>query len=179
MSLHVAATVTLAMVTLLNLLLTLGVVRRLRGLTPGGAHPTDEPGPVMLADGELVGSFTATATTGEVVDRARLSGLTLVGFFSPGCSACKDKLPDFIQRATAMAGGRERVIATITSREGVGEGMVAALEPVAQVVVEQQENPIFVAFDVRGFPAYCLIDADGRVQASAQDLRALSDLVTT
>lgn len=179
MSLHAAATITLAMVTLLNLLLTLGVVRRLREQAPGGAHPTDEPGPVMLADGELAGSFNTTATTGEVVDRERLSGLTLVGFFSPGCSACKDKLPDFVQRATAMAGGRERVIASITSREGAGEGMVAALEPVAQVVVEQQENPIFVAFEVRGFPAYCLVDAGGRVQASVRDLRALPHLVTT
>lgn len=179
MSLHAAATITLAIVTLLNLLLILGVVRRLREQAPGGSHATDDPGPVMLSDGELVGSFGATATTGEVVDRERLSGLTLVGFFSPGCTACKEKLPDFVRRADTMVGGRERVIATITSREGAGEGMIAALEPVAQVVVEQQENPLFIAFDVRGFPAYCLVDADGRVQASARDLRELPLLVTT
>jgi len=177
-SLHAAVTVTLAAVTLLNLLLILGVVRRLRGQSPEGSHAADEAGPVMLADGEPVGSFAATATTGEVVDRERLTGTTLVGFFSPGCTACRDKLPDFVRRAAAMAGGRDRVIASITSREGAGASMVAALEPVALVVVEQQENPVFIAFDVRGFPAYCLVDGDGRVQASSRDLRTLPLLVT-
>src|SRR5262245_52970288 len=110
----VAAVAFLALaVCLLDLVLTLGVVRRLRrhtelisNLSSGGWQPG-----AILADGKTAGPFEAVATTGEPVSRDRLSGRTLVGAFAPTCTACEEKLPAFVDFATAFSGGRDQVIA--------------------------------------------------------------------
>ncbi|GAA0581574.1 TlpA family protein disulfide reductase [Actinomadura livida] len=162
----VAALALLALaVCLLDLVFTLGVIRRLRHHTElistlSGAMPSG-----MLAEGETAGPFEAVATTGEPVSRGRLSGRTLVGVFTPRCPACEEKLPAFVESAATFPGGRDQVIAVVV---GESEDDTAPyrerLEPVARVVTEPpMTGEISSALEVNGFPSFGVLDQSGTV----------------
>jgi hypothetical protein len=156
---------------LLNLLLTFGVIRRLRVHTDllsrrgGGEQPT-----VMLGTGELVAEFETSTVDGRVLSRDRLSGSTLVAFFSPHCQACVEQLPRFVDRAAAVPGGREQVVAVLVGGEAETREQRERLEPVAQIVMDTPSGVVPRAFSVVGFPAFALLEPDGTVSASGYDV---------
>lgn len=164
--------------TLLNLVLTLGVIRRLRehtallGRSSHPAHAGDSPTRPVDA---LVGDFTATTVEGATVSRATLAGETVVGFFSPGCEACDKLVPEFVGWAAAnVPGGRNHVLAVVEAFPGEEEHHVALLSEVAQVVVERPgAGRVIAAFGVTAFPALCVVDSDGRIVATGRGLDAL------
>jgi hypothetical protein len=96
--------------------------------------------------------------------------------FSPGCSACEAQLDEFVERATAQPGGRRQVLAVVVDEEADSVGYVQRLEPVARVVRETRNGPVYKALAVRGFPAFALIDGNV-VRNSGFDLSALSPAV--
>jgi hypothetical protein len=157
--------------TVLNLLLTLGVIRRLREHTELlSARPATGPSDLMLGVGQSPESFTATTTDDEQISPETLGGGQLVGFFSPTCQPCKEKAPLFAEHAAG--GGRTRALAVVVGGpDEVGE-LVTLFEPVARVVVESSldSGSIAHAFKVKGFPAICTLDGDGVVTASGFDL---------
>lgn len=167
-----AAVVLVGLVGALNLVLAVGLVRRLRQHT---AHLNR-----LLAGGELseplpagtvVAEFTATTTDGEPVSRALLAGRTLVGFLSPTCQACAPLVPGFLELAGRL-GGRERVVAVVDTAGGADrtDEYVARLAGAVRVVVEADRGPLQEAFQVSGFPMFYLVDADGTVVAAGFDL---------
>jgi thiol-disulfide isomerase/thioredoxin len=169
----VAALAFLALaVCLLDLVLTLGVVRRLRqhtelisNLSTGG-QPS-----AMLAEGETAGPFEAVATTGETVSRGRLSGRTLVGAFTPHCPACEEKLPAFVDFAKTLPGGRDQVIAVVVGSEDEADSYREQLEPVARVVIEQPvSGEIGTALALNAFPGFGVLDQSGMVVSSGLEL---------
>jgi hypothetical protein len=84
-------------------------------------------------------------------------------------------VPKFIAYATDVPGGRQRALAVVVGESGAAAEYVAALESVANVVVEPLDGPLAVAFRVRGFPALAIVDADGTVLDSGvafEDLAA-------
>lgn len=164
-------------VALLNLLLTVGVIRRLRQhteqLSTAGGFGGPAPA-VMLEAGARAEDFAATTTDGEPVSRELLSGQTLVGVFTPGCGACEERLPEFLDRATAFPGGRSQVLAVVAGEAEAVRPYRDKLAPVARVVVEPPMNgTLTTALKVQGFPAFGLIAADGTVVASALTLAEL------
>ncbi len=170
----VAALAFLALaVCLLDLVLTLGVVRRLRqhtelisNLSTGGRQPY-----AILADGDTAGPFETVATTGEPVSRDRLSGRTLVGSFTPHCSACEVKLPAFVDFAKSFPGGRDQVIAVIVAPENEAETYREQLEPVARVVIESpMTGEIGKALALDSFPAFGVLDQSGTVVGNGVEL---------
>jgi hypothetical protein len=167
----------LSLLCLVNLLFSAAVVRRLREHTTILDTLAGEPPAVARPAGATVDAFTATAADGTAVGRDRLAGLTLVGFFSPGCGPCHERLPEFLGRAREMPGGRDRVLAVVVGdpdrTDDRADDMVAALAPDAVVVVEQRATGLARAFGVRGYPAFALVDADGVVRASGTDLRSI------
>lgn len=159
-------------VCLLDLVLTLGVVRRLRQHTElitklsSGRRPY-----AILAEGKTAGPFQAVATTGELVSRDRLSGRTLVGAFAPHCPACDQKLPAFVDFAKAFTGGRDQVIAVIAGPENEATTYRERLEPVARVVVEPpMTGEIGAAMALNSFPAFGVLDQSGTVVSSDVEL---------
>src|SRR5438270_353683 len=98
----VAALVLLGLLCLLNLLLTVGILRRMRAQPATGAGT-----PFALRPGSAIGEFAATTTDGEPLTAATLDGT--VAFFSADCPACHDTLPDFL--AYAREQGRDHVFA--------------------------------------------------------------------
>ncbi|MCP9949597.1 TlpA family protein disulfide reductase [Actinomadura madurae] len=156
-------------VSLLDLVLTLGVIRRLRehtelisNVSSGGRRPY-----AILDEGETAGPFDAVATTGEPVSRDLLSGRTLVGAFTPRCSACEEKLPAFLDSARTFPGGRDQVIAVVVGPEDEAETYRERLEPVARVVVEPPATgAVGTALALGSFPAFGVLDQSGTVVGS-------------
>ncbi|GGT03408.1 hypothetical protein GCM10010156_71630 [Planobispora rosea] len=173
-----AALLLVGAICLLDLFLTLGVVRRLREHTAhleklmqgGGAMPATG----LPEAGAVVGAFEARTLDGEEISRDVLSGETLVAFFSPGCKPCLEKLPGFLEHARHRIGGRSLILAIVAGGDS-SEEMVQALRPVSRVVVEDgYDGPVARAFHVSEYPAFCLVDSEGTIVAAEGDVTRLA-----
>ncbi|MBW8486234.1 hypothetical protein [Actinomadura parmotrematis] len=157
----VAAVVLLGALCLVNLLLTLGILRRMRADAAG-------PGaPFALRPGARVAGFEAVTTADETVSAAGLSGT--VGFFSAGCEPCHELLPRFIEHAREV--GRDRVLAVVG---GDDPALLEALAPVARVVAADPDGgPVARAFQNTWTPALYRVE-DGRVTATGARVEELA-----
>lgn len=164
----IAAVVFVGALCTVDLLLTFGVIRRLREHTELLSTRAGEPGegPGTVAVGEVPGPFTAVDTDGAEVDHRTGGAGRLVGFFSPGCEPCRTKLPDFVAYAAEFPGGRAQVLAVVSGDEQSAADFTGPLTGVARVVVDGSEGPVATAFGVNGFPAWCVQDEHGVVQHS-------------
>jgi hypothetical protein len=159
----VAALVVTNVLTLLNLLLLFGVIRRLREQPA----PPGLPGPTAVPVGTLIDAFTTADTDDRPLRRDDLPEGAVVGFFSPGCAPCEALVPKFVARAEGLPGGREQVVAVVVGPTDEAAGYVARLAPVARVVVEEPSNGVLArAFHVPGYPTVFQLDGDGRVLIS-------------
>jgi hypothetical protein len=150
----VAAVVLLGVLCFVNLLFTIGILRRMRTATVWQPEPLFALGP-----GSAVGEFSVMTTTGEPVSHDTLAGM--VGFFTTGCGECHELLPPFLERAREME--RDNVLAVVG---GGDQDMVGALAPLARVVVaDLGGGPVARAFQNSWTPALYLVGDDHRVVA--------------
>jgi hypothetical protein len=160
-------------ISLFNLLLILGIVRRMRqmGLRIPAEYLEIESGP---QPGMPLPDFTARTTGGSQTDSSSFSaGRGLVAFLSVGCAACSEQLP---QLRTYIA--KERIDAArslvVVNGDPSGESSyAAAASAFAQVVVEEANGPLTKVFDIKAFPTVLALH-DGRVQANAPSVAALN-----
>lgn len=165
----IAVVVVCIVLTLLNLVLTLGVIRRLRGHAERldgleGAEGWRDP---IMGPGNRPGPFSAVDVDGERITDADLAG-GVVAFFSPDCGICREWLPRFADAATAL-GDRRRALAVIVASSATDPAaaeQVAALRDAATVVVEDAKGPLATALRVAGFPAMVRLDEHGTVVAN-------------
>ncbi|MFB7499269.1 TlpA disulfide reductase family protein [Streptomyces sp. NPDC056161] len=154
----------------LNLVLLLGVIRRLREhtdlLAQGATGGRELP---VIAVGERVGAATAVTEGGAEISTARLADGTVVAFFAPDCGPCREKVPAFAQFARRVPGGRDRVLAVVVDTVGDGSLFVDALGGVAQVVVETPDGPLSDAFQVRAFPTVLRVARQGGAVVVAEN----------
>ncbi|MCA2213521.1 hypothetical protein [Jidongwangia harbinensis] len=154
------------LLTVFNLFLTLGVIRRLRNHTDqftelGRLMPRPEP---MISAGKHPSPFTATTVDGLAVSEASLRTGGLVGFFSPTCGSCEEWVPRFVEAARALPGGPKAALAVVVADSpSAGAEMVAKLRDVAMVVTEADRGPVVEAFEATGYPAMCRLGDDGAV----------------
>src|SRR5579863_6492123 len=172
----IAAVVIVGLLCLLDLLLTFGVIRRLREhsemlarITPGAAGGGADV--IGLAAGQTPEAFAATDDQGA--DVLGPAGLSVVAFFSPNCSICPKRAPAFIDYVRGHLVGRHDVLAVIAGQETDSVPYLADLSAVARVCAEPMDGPVGHAFAVRGFPAFFLLDAAGTVLWSGYDPSAL------
>lgn len=185
MSYLVAALVIIGAVAILDLLLTVAVIRRLRHVAAAVAQPQQRPfstrdvGPAMLV-GRPVPSFAAVSVDGDPLDGSDFIGRGgVIGFFSTGCSACHEQAPEFARLAAAEPTGRASVIAVVSGGSTRGESvaaLVTALRETTTVVIEPAfEGTITNAFAVNAFPTLVRVDSTATVVAAgveASDLRS-------
>lgn len=179
-------TVTLAgSLCALDLALTLAVIRRLRQHTAalsrlqsanGSYAPPDS---MILPAGLPFDDFTTTLEDGQPLSGEELSGRTIFGFFSPGCEACSDRIPDFITYAGAIAGQGDQALAVIVGPRTDAGTYADQLRSVARLVIEPPGGPVSTAFAVAGFPAFCLVGSDRTVVASGYNLDTFPALSST
>jgi thiol-disulfide isomerase/thioredoxin len=175
---QVAFTV-VGVVCLVNLMLTLAMIRRVRQhgekLAVG---PMFRGESMTLQAGSRVPGFSVTAASGERRTLADLTGSrSLVGFFAPGCPPCHGQLPEFSDLARTIHGGPTQVLAVITGEGEVAADFAADLADVATVVTELPNGPAATAFSARGRPCFYLVGADGRIEASGRTVRRLTSAV--
>lgn len=160
----VAALVVTNVLTLLNLLLLFGVIRRLREQP---VAPPGLPGPSALPVGTQVEPFVTDDADGRPLRLDELPGGTVVGFFSPGCAPCEALVPKFVARTAELPGGRDSVVAVVAGFPDEVGDYVAKLAPVARVVVEEPSGgAVAHAFQVTGYPTVFQLDAGGRILIS-------------
>ncbi len=173
--------IALSLLCLGHLALTIVLVRRLNEHTVVLDRIAGAPPEVMRPTGEVVDDFAATACDGTPVASDLLAAPAVVGFFSPGCGPCKERLPEFVARLRHAPASR--ALAVVVGVEGDNstdretDMMVSSLSEVALVVAEPPGGPVAKAFGVRGFPAFGLIGDGGRIVASGTDLASIPVIV--
>ncbi|MGW6934543.1 TlpA family protein disulfide reductase [Lentzea sp. NPDC054927] len=171
MSVLTAAVVVVGILCVLDLLLSFGIIRRLREQNEAlrdlrEKQAATEPDIMAPAGSAISLSAVDAADAADAVD---VSG-ALVGFFSPNCEPCKERVPQFIEYAT---GHRGKVIAIAAGDPDEVADLVVRLGEVAEVVVEEMGGPLHTAFGTTGYPAVCLVDDDSTVVASGWEMSAL------
>jgi len=166
-----AAVVLLGLLCLFNLVLTFGVIRRLR--TYDQRLADNAAAPQVLGVGERIDEFTTATVDGEPLSHTQLATETVVAFFSPDCKPCRTKLPRFVEYARALPGGRTQAVATVVGSAAEAAEFVEQLSPVARVVVEEPDEAMATAFHVQAFPTLLRVapDGDGRLVVTDNSVR--------
>jgi thiol-disulfide isomerase/thioredoxin len=179
MPILIAAVAAVGGLCLLDLLLTFGVIRRLREhtsmLTGAGARGSEPPA-IGLAAGKPPGLFSAVTTSGEEV--TGVAGLRVVAFFSSWCSTCPERVPPFVEYLSEHRIGRDSVLAVVAADNSTPAPYLEQLAEVALACVEPTGGEIATAFQVKGFPAFFLLDADGVVAVNGYDPATLPEPAT-
>ncbi len=143
---------------MLNLLLSIGVVRRLR-------QHTELLGDRVSADGDVAASAVSVGTRiGAVRARSTLGAdlvfeedaePLLVAVLSPDCSPCRERLPLVLEHVDRNP--QARVLAVVIEEGGLEAEMVGLLEPVVPVVVEPWGGALPRLFEVEGTPSFVTV----------------------
>ncbi|MGW5696626.1 hypothetical protein ACWEWX_38805 [Streptomyces asiaticus] len=158
MSFLIAAVVFVGSLGALNLVLMIGVIKRLREHTE--RLSAFRPRTTDIEVGTEIGAFRTVTVDDEPLAQESLADDTLVAFFSPTCGPCKTSLPSFVAHARGLAGGRNRVLATVVGDADAAAPFVAELSPVARVVVESPAGTVSTAFGTRAFPTLLRVGRD-------------------
>lgn len=180
----VAGLVLVAVVSALNVVLTLAVVRRRRARpsAPPAAHrhgsvSFDRDPELGIAPGDRMPDFTAVTAGGATVTRDELAGRpALIAFLSLDCSGCDDSLPEFGDRARRVRDAGGRVLATVVGVDAAGSELAARLAGVADhVVPEFLDAPLGALFGARFYPGFAHYGPDGVATATSVGLEGLSE----
>ncbi|MFI6485653.1 TlpA family protein disulfide reductase [Nonomuraea sp. NPDC050663] len=151
--------VVLTVLCLVNLLLTVGVVRRLREHTELLAEQAAAPPPPLRPGTRVPGYAELTGATEESV----------IGFLSPGCEPCRTLLPGFLERAGAAGSSLAVVVGGAERAKEYTDRITGHVE----VAVEEMGGPLTSAFQVTVFPTFFVVAPDGTVLGSGNGLTAL------
>ncbi|WP_131736348.1 TlpA family protein disulfide reductase [Actinomadura roseirufa] len=165
----IAAVVLLGLLAVLNLLLTLALIRRLKSdeaASGHGGHGGNASPPVVLGPGARPADVKALTTADESVSTETLTGV--VGFFSANCDPCHALAPRLAEYGRAV--GREKVLAVVSGEDPELVGLLAGS---VRVVVEDFQGPVSTAFKNEWTPALYLLADDQRVVATGGRLEDL------
>ncbi|MFC5181213.1 TlpA family protein disulfide reductase [Actinomadura harenae] len=163
------ATVIFGALTILNLLLTVTVLRRLRDQGQHEEHPAPALPFAMQESGSPAPEVDATDVDGRPVSIP--GDVRLVGFFSGSCRSCRDHVNPFLAYVEGMRDGDALAVVSGTAEDT--EDLVTALGGAARVVQEPQRGPVTSGFDVSVFPSFFLLGPDGTIVASHTSIRLI------
>jgi hypothetical protein len=162
-------------IVLLNLLLTLRVVRWLRAIEEQRAQFVAREQLPELVVGSPAPDFRARKLSGEFVRLTTYAGRSVLFLFvSPHCGACRGKIP-YLLKLGAQAKERADVEFVLVSDSSSAETYTwldtlhteDGIEIDISILAAPNNTSDFLrAYNPRGFlPYFCLIDAQGNVQA--------------
>lgn len=163
----IAAVILLSLFSLGHMLVTVGLIRRIRTMAAESGSGTAPPIPPTLAVGQSPGEFATATQEGRRFERSGLpGGRSLIGFFSTTCEPCAENAPRFAEYARSFDPGR--VVAVIQDGEpGAAQTFGERYLDGVDVLVEAMNGPVARAFAVEAFPTMYVLDAEGRVEHSA------------
>lgn len=148
----IAAVVLVGAIAILNLLLTMAVIRRLRRNEANTSMPMHESGP---AAGSEIPSFSATTVTGEELNETAFGEQTgLVAFFSTTCSACKPAVSTLVEHIEKTGMKPDQVMAVISGEGDERAAFTEALAGKASVVTESEMGSLTASFSIAAFPSF-------------------------
>jgi peroxiredoxin len=155
----VISTALLWILMLFNILLTVGLGRRINSRLPRLE---------TLKVGQNAPNFTAWTLTGDQVSLADYAGRTVAFvFMSPNCRPCREQLLELVNvQSRSRQNGIEVVI---VSDAGEAETISFISEGGAQlpVLIAPRNRTSFLSdFKAHGTPSYCVVDAQGKVLAA-------------
>ena len=175
MAVLTAAVIAVGLLCLLDLLLTFGVIRRLRQHTELLSSHSDDVPVLSLRAGDRPVEFAATAADGAQVSGP--AGLRVVAFFSSSCSVCPLKAPEFVAYVRDNQLPRDAVLAVLLADESASVPYADQVAEVATLTRQAAGGELATAFGVQGYPAFCVLDADGTVEATSYSPAQLPALV--
>lgn len=160
----IAAVVFVGVLSLFNLVLTLGVLRRLR------EHTAELE---RLAGRSMLMPYDPGVLVGRTLPEAA-AGARLVGFFDVGCSTCHERAPEF-----AAAAGNQPALAVITGDAGTADDLVGVVGGGSSVITGEDAGRIAQTLGVEAFPTFLRVDTDGRIVAADTELAGLAAMAQT
>lgn len=157
---------------LLNLLLTIGLVRKVNGLQ--SAAPALAPG---LPDGSRLPDTTVVDIDGELRPLAEMmDGPTALLFLSPICEGCRDQLPAL--DTLAHQDSSVRMVAVLAASD-VSEApeYVERLAGASFVLAPGSRTDALERLRVTAFPTYVVVDAQRRVRATTHTSERLASVM--
>lgn len=158
--------VVVALIGIINLLFTYGVVRRVKeheariaelGST-GAMPPAGPPLESTLPD------FSATTTDGRHIDTDMLgSGEAFIGFFDTDCAPCQEQVPRFARLSAARDAGR---FCVFIAGDGTRATEMASLfDDHVLVVIEEGPSSTAATLGVNAFPTLLML-SEGVIKAN-------------
>ncbi|GAA3145447.1 hypothetical protein GCM10010466_40640 [Planomonospora alba] len=159
----VAAVVFFGLLCLLNLLVTLGLLRRLREHAAELERLSGRSAFMPYDPGVLVGRTLPEAA----------AGARLVGFFDVGCDTCHERAPQFAEAAEGQPA------LAVVNGDGAKAGELAAVVGgVSSVITGEEAGRLTHALGVEAFPTFLRADPEGRVVAADTELAGLAAATT-
>lgn len=162
------SSILLWIVLVLNLLLTLAVVRRLarspREVSSAGGGSGLE-GPTV---GQPAPNFTAETLQGQKISLSTYAGRPVAFLFvSPGCPPCRTGMPNYeAWGAQARRAGADLVLVCSSTPEAA-QKFADELHITLPVLIAQNEiNRFAEDYSIPGTPWYCLVDEEGIVSST-------------
>lgn len=152
MPIVIAAVAVVGVLCLLDLLLTFGVIRRLKEHTAMLAEQgrgMAGPDIIGLAEGESPGAFSVTTLDGQHVTEA--AALRVVSFFSARCSICPERVPPLLGYLAAHHVCRASALAVVVGDKAQPPPYLESLGEFAQICMEQEDGEVAKAFKVAGY----------------------------
>ncbi|WP_433436898.1 hypothetical protein [Nonomuraea sp. CA-141351] len=162
MSFLIAVVVLVGILCLFDLVLTLGVLRRLR------EHTAELQ---RLAGTSTLMPYDPGVLVGRTLPQD-VAGPRLVGFFDVSCDTCHERAPQFAAEAADQS-----ALAVIAGDAGEAGDLVEVVGGVATVVTGEDALRIVHALGVQAFPTFLRTGQDGRIVAAHTDLDDLAAVV--
>lgn len=153
-------TVVMWMVIVANLLLTLALIRRINSMTPQRLKPLDI--------GQEAPDFTAETIEGESVTLATYQGRsTAFVFISPSCHPCREELPSLkALYPMAVKAGVELILVSVVEKDETKSFKEEMEINLPILIAPMGKNPFTQDYKTGGTPFYCMINANGKVEAT-------------
>jgi hypothetical protein len=156
-----------ALITVLNVMMTLRLAARLR---EGRSEHQYWNNPGGLAVGQPIPRFDDVTTAGDELNNATLeTGQVVIAFMSSSCDGCHAALPEFL----ALANRSEtRTVAVVHDDGDDGGALVGELECAMPVVLDTAANRLSQTWKIQVLPTFISV-LQGKVVDYAPSLKAL------
>ena len=163
----IVSSVLLWSVVLLNLLLTLALVRRVNA---SGDVNVAGVSVVGLSIGEQAPPFSVQTLKGESVtleSYTRRGRATALLFISAGCQPCHELLATLEDLLVgARRTGTDLILVSSDGREKTHALLTEFQLDISVLLAPRDSNPFFTDYQITGTPSYCVIDEDGTIQSA-------------
>ncbi|HZU70663.1 MAG TPA: TlpA disulfide reductase family protein [Ktedonobacteraceae bacterium] len=153
------SSILLWVLVLVNLILTLALVRRINSMY----QPRNS-----LKEGQPAPHFSAETLRGETVTLESFTGRNIAFIFiEPACGPCREALPSYEYLGPKAARANVDLVLVSTADSERTRRFVDEFNITLPILIAPHDsNPFTKDYLVSGTPAYCLIDTEGKVQST-------------